>query len=229
MVRMYILTKWQLRLLIKYNILYVALVIALFYVTAIMFLNKFNIDRLAIYTIFSDPSQLGFIFIGAIILFEKSENTLPAQNITPMLPIEYLWAKALALMIPALICSLGIAFAAWQFAFNIGLLLLTVSFASIIFTFLGIAGVAHVKTFNQYMLVIPLFLAPTALPLLNFFELTDWKLLYVIPTQSVLSLLSYSIDDLKFLPVLAHISYLLIWVYISYKLAFRSFTKHLIK
>ena len=227
--RMIQLIKWQFLLIIKYNILAVALAIAAFYASLFIIFPGLRIDQFVGYSIFSDPGQLGFIFIGAMILFEKSENTLPAQNITPMSEGEYIWSKVLALLIPTLVGSLGIAIAGWHFNFSIIVLILAIVPASIIFTFLGIAGVARVKTFNQYMLIIPLFLAPTALPLLNFLNLTDLKLLYLIPTQSVLSLLEISRQEtVALLPVLLHFGYLILWVYLSYKIALKNYKKYLI-
>jgi fluoroquinolone transport system permease protein len=224
------LTKWQLVLLSKYNILTVAIAMAVFYALLLIIFPVINVDEFVGYVIFSDPGQLGFIFIGAMVLFEKSENTLPAQNITPMSASEYLWTKATALLVPTVIGSLGIAFAAWRIDFNFIVLIITVVLTSLIFTFLGLAGVARVKTFNQYVLVIPLFLAPTALPLLNFLNITQWKFLYVIPTQSVLSLLGICrYDNLSWLEVILHFVYLVVWVYVAYRIALKFYIKYLTK
>lgn len=230
MKRILILTRWQLILLSKYNILTVGIAMAVFYALMFIIFPVTRVDEFVGYAIFSDPGQFGFIFIGAMILFEKSENTLPAQNITPMKNKEYLWAKATALLVPTLIGSLGIAFAAWGTSFDIILLTSTVIATSLLFTFLGFAGVSRVKTFNQYMLIIPVFLAPTALPLLNFLNITHWKILYIIPTQSVFSLLEICrSDDINWLEVTFHFAWLTMWVYLAYRLALKYYNKYLIK
>lgn len=220
---------WQLRLLIKYQIITAATVITAFYILLLVFLPTLRINEVSIVIIFSDPSMLGFIFIGAIILFEKSENTSSAQFVTPMRVDMYLWSKASSLLVPTLLMSTGIAYAAWGFNFRLLLFLITVSLSSQMFTFLGIVGVSRVKSFNQYMLIIPLFLSPTILPLLNFYQITDWNFLYFIPTQSVLNLLMQSRSAEFSLTSFLHIGWLCLWIVISYKWAYYSVKKYLIQ
>jgi fluoroquinolone transport system permease protein len=228
MKKFFILTGWQLKLLVKYNILTIALIIALIYTALLRSLPGIRIDMVVVSLIFSDPSMLGFIFIGAIILFEKSDNTLPALVVTPMKQWEFLWSRAIALLIPALIGSFGIALAGWGFHFRIVPLFVSVSLSSILFTFIGFIGATRVKTFNQYMIIIPLFLAPAAIPLINYFELVHWPILYLMPTQSTLDLLSYSTKPTGYLPFLLNSFYLIIWIIIAYKLSIRAFNKTLL-
>ena len=227
MKRFFVITKWQLQLLVKYNIITVAVVIALLYVFLLRIFPSIRIDLVVIPLIFSDPSMYGFIFIGAIILFEKSDNTLPALVVTPMRQWEFLWAKAVALLIPALIAGFAIAIAAWGFDFKFLPLLIAISLSSVLFTFIGFFGVSKVKTFNQYMIIIPLFLAPTAVPLINYFELVNWPVLYIIPTQSALDIFSYTRTGTNYLAFILNVLYLLVWISGSYFMAARAYNKTL--
>ncbi len=229
MLRFITITKWQFRLLIKYHILTIAILIALVYMVVLLAIPELRSEEISLVILFSDPTMLGFIFIGAILLFEKSENTLDAQVVTPMKPGTYLWSKALALMIPALILSLGIAFSAYGVHFRIFPVIFAVGFASLIFTFLGLVGVSRVKSFNQYMLIIPLFLAPTALPLLHFYHLVHWRVLFVIPTQSVLNLLALSRKGIFVPENIADIAWLGFWLIISYQWAKKSYYKYILR
>jgi fluoroquinolone transport system permease protein len=218
---------WQVRLLARYQILMVAFIIAAIYTLAFKLIPAIQVDPVLIYLIFSDPTAFGFIFIGAMILFEKTDQTLPAQVITPLRTYEFLWSKAIALLAPTITCSLIMMIAAKGIHFRIPLFLLAIILSSLLFTFLGIAGVMRVKTFNQYMLVIPLFLAPTSLPLINFFGLTDLKLLYIIPTQESLFLFQQTLRAPSLLPEILSLIYLGLWVYLSYRLAAREFIKNM--
>jgi fluoroquinolone transport system permease protein len=109
--------------------------------------------------------------------------------------------------------------------FRVILFLLNITLSSLIFTFLGIAGVMHVKTFNQYLIVIPLFLAPTSLPLLNYFGLTHLNVLYLIPTQSTIYLFEQVLGTPNVFKELACLAYLTLWVYLSYRFAKSMFEK----
>jgi fluoroquinolone transport system permease protein len=225
MIRILHYSLWQLRLLIRYQIILTAFVIAAAYILAFKLVPFIQIDKVLIFLIFSDPTLLGFIFIGAMILFEKADQTLPAQVITPLHSSEFLWAKAIALLVPALICSLSMMMAGQGTQFRVILFILNTGLSSLIFTFLGIVGVMHVKTFNQYLIVIPLFLAPTSLPLLSFFGLTNLNILYIIPTQSTLYLFEQVLGSPNTFKELACLSYLVLWVYLSYRYAKTSFEK----
>lgn len=227
MKKLILLSVWQVKLLAKYQILTVAFIIGLFYALAFKILPALQTEQIASFLIFSDPSMLGFIFVGAMILFEKTDGTLAAQTVTPMLPRHYLIAKALALLFPAVICSVIMVISAQGLEFRLLPFLLSTILSSLLFTFLGIAGAVRVDTLNQYIIVIPLFLLPTSLPLLNFFNLTHWKWLYVVPTQASLYLFQQSFDSSQILHELLAVLYLLVWVIIAFYIARKSYVKKL--
>jgi fluoroquinolone transport system permease protein len=220
---------WQLKLLLKYQIITIASVITIFYISLMIFLPVLQMKEISTVIIFSDPSMIGFIFIGVIILFEKSENTISGQLVTPMKIDLFIWSKALALLVPALLMSTGIACVAWKTELQILPFLLTVSILSLMFTFLGIVGVSRVKSFNQYILIIPLFLFPSILPLLNFYQLTDWKFLFIIPTQSALVLFMESCSPGFSFTSVFHFIWLILSMIISYNWAYYSVKKYLIQ
>jgi len=65
---------WDLRLQVKYQILTVAVIVTILYVAIFKLLVKDEFDELLVLLIFTDPAMLGFIFIGALVLFEKSSK-----------------------------------------------------------------------------------------------------------------------------------------------------------
>lgn len=220
-------TYWQLLLLLRYKIFTIAIVIGILYCALILSLPAVRVDLVVIPVIFSDPAMLGFIFIGALILFEKSDNTIPALVVTPMKSYEFLWSKALALLVPALVISFAVAVSAYGFQFNAFALFLGVGFSSIIFSFLGFIGASRVRTFNQYIIVIPLFLLPAVLPLLNVFQIIDFPALNLIPTYSMLTLLFEAVEPSFNVDYLINVAYLTFWLYLSFRLAKRSYYKYL--
>ncbi len=206
---------WQLTLLIKYQVFLVAMITGSLYALAFFLLPVLRDERVLSYMIFSDPAMLGFIFVGAMILFEKNDRTLSAQVITPLKTWEYLVGKGFALLIPALICSFLMVLAARGLAFRPAPFLAATVLTSLLFTFLGIAGVVRVDTFNQYMLVIPFALLPLSLPLLKFFGVVQWKILAVIPTDASLLLFSRSFTESFDTREIWALIYLSIWVVLS--------------
>jgi fluoroquinolone transport system permease protein len=49
--------------------------------------------------IFTDPAAMGLYFMGAIVLFEKSERVLNSISISPVKPLEYMLSKLCSLAV----------------------------------------------------------------------------------------------------------------------------------
>jgi len=99
---------------------------------------------------------------------------------------------------------------------------------SAIVTLLGFYGASRIRSFNQYFIIIPLFLTPLALPLLNFFGLTDSLLLYMLPTQASLNLLWASFHTISKGDMLYSLACLPVFLILSYYLAAYSFRRHIL-
>lgn len=170
------------------KILLVAAVIALLYTAILQVLPRAFFDMVLTTLIFTDPVMIGFLFIGAMVLFEKSGNTLQALAVSPVRSNEYLWSKAITLTTVALSAGLVMTIAGKGLDFNIIPFFAATVFSSLLFIFIGFVGVSMVKTFNQYFMIIPLFMIPGFLPFLNFYGITDTITFYLIPTQAALIL-----------------------------------------
>ena len=220
--------KWDLILQVKYQILSVAAIVTILYTLIFKLLVRDEFDEILILLIFTDPAMLGFIFIGALVLFEKGSNTIDALVVTPMRIVEYLFSKVVSLGIIATACALIMAIAGHGPAFNYLLYIYAVFMTSAIVTLLGFAGASRIRSFNQYFIIIPQFLAPLALPLLNFFNVCDCWLLYILPTQATLNLLWASFHSIAPIDMVYSILYLPVWLVISYFFAAHSFRKHIL-
>jgi fluoroquinolone transport system permease protein len=219
------LLKWDILLLVKYGILPVAMGIGTLYI-ALIYLFSIPIE-LVVFLIFSDPSMMGFVFIGVMVLFEKQAGTTMALAITPLQPWQYLLSKSVSLTIPALLISIVMGIAT-KASVSILLLLLGVSLTSVLFLLMGFVGALRVKTFNQYILIIPMFLAPLCIPLIDYFGLWETPLMWVIPTQASLTLINSAFNAVDFWRILLSISILCISILLVYKWAEKEYKKRMI-
>ena len=188
MKRLFSLLQLDLLLIARNQIASIAAIITALYVIILQILPDQALSKVLTMLIFSDPVMLGFMFSGAMVLFEKSSNTLPALFVTPVRPGEYLLSKGIALTIVALVAGLIMAIAGVGFDFSFIFLGLAIVLSSLLFVFIGFIGVSRVNTFNQYFIVIPICMLPACLPLLNYFGATDTLLWYIVPTQASLIL-----------------------------------------
>jgi fluoroquinolone transport system permease protein len=183
-------------------------------------------DKVLVVLIFTDPVMIGFIFIGALVLFEKGSATIDALVVTPLRKPEYLLSKVASLGLIAAASSLVMAIAGHGWHFDYFLFLYGVVFTSSIFTLIGFIGVSRVKSMNQFVIIIPLFLVPFVLPLMNFFNLTSSWILYLIPTQSFLDLLWASFHQVPAGRILFAMIYLPFWLGLTYFFAARAYDRN---
>lgn len=180
------------------------------------------------FVIFTDPTVLGFYFIGGIILLERRQKTLTSLFVTPMRLNEYIISKVVSLGVLALISSLLIAIILLGFNFKILVFILTVILASFLFTLIGITLGVRAKDINRYLFVSALYLLPIIFPVLGFLGVLNKYLFMIIPTYSILNLLNYSILGEKLAPVWIDLALLIGWIVFSFYWAKNWFVKYVI-
>ena len=132
--------KWDLLLQIRYRIMTVAIIITAVYTLVFKLLARDGFDEVLVVIIFSDPAMIGFIFIGALVLFEKGSGTIDALIVTPLRKTEYLVSKVISLGLIATVCSLVMAIAGHGWRMNYFLFIYGVSITSSSFTLCGFIG-----------------------------------------------------------------------------------------
>lgn len=217
-------------LIVRNRILAAAAVVTALYVLIIQVLPDESFNMVLTMLILSDPVMLGFMFTGAMVLFEKSSNTFQALSVTPVRPREYLLSKGLTLTVVALAASMVMAVSGLRLDFHFLYLTAAVVFSSLLFIYIGFIGVSRVKTFNQYFVVIPICMIPTCLPFLNYFGATDTLVWYAIPTQASLILFTAAFEGTGGTgagEMIYALIYLPASVLLSYRLALRAYLKML--
>ncbi|MFP4548931.1 MAG: hypothetical protein ACLFQM_12430 [Fidelibacterota bacterium] len=207
---------------------YAYLFVCLFYILLIRQLPADYTKIGLFYVIFTDPTVLGFYFVGGLLLLEKGQKTLTSLFVTPMRLHEYILAKVLSLGLLALISSLAIAFLLVGFDLHITLLIVTVTLASAIYTLVGITLGVRARDVNRYLFISPLYLVFTILPVLSFLGLFPRNLFFFIPTHSILNLLHYAILDTKSGFLWLDIGLLILWTGIAWYWARKWFIKYVI-
>jgi fluoroquinolone transport system permease protein len=180
--------KWDLRLQLRYHVATAAAVVTLLYVALFRAVPAATGEKPLVLLLVADPSVLGFLFVGVLVLFERGSNTLQAVVATPLSFSEYLLAKAFSLTLLATASGFVMALAARGTRFGSAQLLAAMVLTSLLFVFLGIVGVSYARSVNAYLLLVPVALMPLNLPMLGFVGVFDSPLLFLIPTRASLAL-----------------------------------------
>lgn len=132
----------------------------------------------------------GFFFVAGLVLLEKSEESLQAQVVTPLRPVEYVASKALSLTLLSIIENGLLAYLAMGGAVSPGWLLWGIGTGTCFFMLCGLITVVRYDALNAFLLPSVGVSTLLALPLLPYFGVGETALttalIYVHPLQPVL-------------------------------------------
>lgn len=136
----------------KYGFYLIYLIFSVLYIGLLFVFPETWRPKAAVLLIFSDPAAMGLYFMGAIVLFEKSERVLDSIAVSPVKTKEYVLSKliSLGLISTAAALAIGISAAAVSspFFFIIGVFLCSVLFSSV-----GLILASKTSTLNQFILL----------------------------------------------------------------------------
>ncbi|MFT5196882.1 MAG: fluoroquinolone transport system permease protein [Candidatus Promineifilaceae bacterium] len=179
-------------------------------------------------------SGTGYLFVAALILFEKQEHTLDALIVTPLRPNEYLSSKIISLSLLALLEIGMILIAAWIIWYGAAdinwiWLILGVLFMQCMMTILGIIVVVRYDRINDFLMPTLLVAFVTQLPFLAGLNIWQPFFFYLIPTFPPFLLLLAAFNPIPIWQLAYGVIGSLIWTVLFYVWANRAFEKHIIQ
>jgi fluoroquinolone transport system permease protein len=215
---------WDLRLQARYQILTVAAAITALYCVIFQLVPESVLDRLTVVLIFSDPTTIGFLFVGVLVLFERGAGTLQAVIVSPLSPGQYLWSKALSLTTVAVVCAVVMAVVGQRgFGFDVALVVVATALTSVLLVLIGFSAVVRVRSVNAYLVIVPLFLLPLTLPLLPVLGLVESPAFSLIPTTGSVVLLDAAVADRPLWEIGYGVGVLLVAIALAHRWALASF------
>ncbi|MBH8597696.1 MULTISPECIES: ABC transporter permease [unclassified Thermoactinomyces] len=204
-------------------------IISTLYILFLRFVPEKYQEDLTITILYSDPSFLGFYFVGGIVLLEKVQKILQPLWVTPLRLSEYLSAKLVSLAFLSSLSSMTIAMGVHGFSGKSLLMVIGIFFSSICFTCWGMILVVHVQTINAFLVGSQVFLLPIALPLLGYWGLAGGLWADIWPGSAAFSLLEWALSKPFVSFPLRDFLLLIAWCAVSFygakRSLFQAFTK----
>ncbi len=145
------LMRGDVRVQFKYGFYLLYLFFSLFYIGLLAAFPQDWRQTAAVLMVFSDPAALGLFFMGALVLFEKSERVLDSLAVAPIAVRDYVLSKLLSVALISTLVALTIG------AFG-GILtsplyfLASVLLGSCLFSALGLMVAVRISTLNQFVI-----------------------------------------------------------------------------
>lgn len=218
----------DLRFQLRHGFYYAYIVVCAVYIGLLQFVPSHAKVRTASLLTFSDPSALGLLFAGGILLLERGQRVSDQLFVTPLKLNEYLLSKAatlglLSLTTAWLIHGFGAGVPEHPIAFS-----WSVALTSSLCTLLGIGVASRYATTNSFILMSQAYSAFLVIPLLGLFDVVQSPIYWLFPTQGSLMLLNVLDGGLTPGRAVYSVSILCIWNFMVYKWAASSFYRHVL-
>jgi len=136
---------------LKYGFYLIYLIFSVLYVGLLFAFPEAWRAKAAILMIFTDPSAMGLYFMGAIILFEKSERVLDSIAVSPVKPIEYVLSKLISIGFISTVVGFAIGIAA-GIVTNLLFFIAGVFLCSCLFSAVGLIIACKTMSLNQFII-----------------------------------------------------------------------------
>lgn len=151
------------RLQYRYGI-YVAYGFVIGFYVAVLTIGRGVLPGWAIaLVIYTDPAAVGFFFLGALVMLERTEGVRTALATSPATAVQYLIGKTVTLVALALVACAAIL-AVHHTAPNPVLLLATIALTSVTFLGIGMPIALNFRTVSGYLIGSSGFLTPIIAP-----------------------------------------------------------------
>lgn len=216
--------RWQFVLLYRNNLINISVGVTLLY-GGIFYLFKDTPYTSEILTLllYSDPTMIGMLFFGLLVISERNQQVLSAFLVTPMNRHVYLLARVLSLSLIGWACATGMAVFALGLDFAIGQFSMGVFIITLLFSLAGVLLISYTDEFLNYILLcIPVMMA-LSLPLLPYYELSQATWLSWMPTQGPTNLMVSTYDVTLHINTALSYASSIFWVLVFYALAYWRF------
>ncbi|ABR47678.1 ABC-2 type transporter [Alkaliphilus metalliredigens QYMF] len=202
--------KADMRFQFKQGFYFVYVILTLMYMILIsQFPHGFTSYAVPI-VIFTDPSFIGFFFIGGIVMLEKVQGILQYLVVTPLRPREYLISKVISLTLLAEVAGFAIAYVTYKAPFNWILLFIGIFLTAAFFTLYGFVVAASCNTINEYFIKMIPYMLGLMIPTLYYFTYPNVWILRLLPSVAGFNLVNGAFNGIRFLEMAAYIGYLVL-------------------
>lgn len=221
--------KWDMILQSRYKIIHLSILSVIIYYMSLVAIPSMNTTEFKTLYLFMDPTLIGIMFVGALVLFEKTENTLQALTVTPMITRTYFFSKIISLTSLSIVSGFLFVFLAHGFHFQYFYMIAGIVLTSIFLILIGFLLVARCTSINEFLgLMMIAFLLLFAPPLLNISGIYENVVFYLWPSQASFLLFNGVFGTVSLSDTIYALIYLIFWIVGCYILAKKAFYKYIV-
>ncbi len=229
------LLKWDFIFQVKYGIIVVAIIITLVWLGIISLLPRDTMNYVIPIAFITDFAVTGFLFIAAMVFFDKGQGTLDVIITTPIRISEYILSKLISLSTLICFIAIGLVFGVSvikAIEVNYGFVILGSILSGSFFILLGLITSTFYKSFTDMMIPMGGWLTILFIPFLTYINADTFNFLdYIVflwPTYSMLKVVDGILSKSSSISNILGIVYIIILDLILFKLSIKLFNQKVI-
>lgn len=221
--------KWEFTLEYRYRLIHLSLLSVILYFVSLKAIPMMDVAEFHTVFLFFDPVLIGIMFVGAMVLFEKTENTLQALTITPMQTRNYFLSKIISLTTLSIIAGLLFIVLSHGIDFNWFYFFSGIILSSVFLILFGFLMVSRCNSINEYLLMMMFFFVLLFFPpLFDMFRLYESPIFYLWPSQASFILFDGVFNEVPIIDTVYAIGYLLFWICLCFYFSQKAYYKHIV-
>jgi fluoroquinolone transport system permease protein len=221
--------KWEFTLIYRYKLIHLAILSVVMYYLSLKIMPDIDIAEFHALFLFFDPVLIGIMFVGAMVLFEKTENTLQALTITPMQTYNYFLSKIISLTTLSVIAGLLFIIPSHGIDFNWFNFFSGIILSAVFMILLGFILVSRCNSVNEYLMMMMFsFVALFLPPMFDLFKFYESPIFYLWPSQASFILFGGVFEEVTLTDTVYAVGYLIFWIGLCFYLSKKAYYKYII-
>ena len=229
------LIKWDLITQQKYGLFSAGFILSLVWIAILMFLPDKAITIALPIVLLGDLAVMGYMFIAAMVFFEKGQGSIFAVVTTPIKVKQYILAKIISLLIFITAVSVAVVYAvsiAKGVSVNLLFVLIAILLTALFYMLLGLFIATKYKDFTDFLFPSGVWLMALFIPMLGLLELPGLafmnKLFYVFPSQGMLFLMKAMFSKVSSFNLIYAIGFNVVAIIVLFNLCVKEFNRKVI-
>lgn len=219
----------------KYGLIAAGIIMSTLWITVLMLFSPKMLPSVIPMVLLGDLATMGYMFIAAIIYFERGQGSINAVISTPVKTKEYIQSKIISFFIYILCVSLLVVYIV---SFTKGLevkfifVLLSISITSVFYMLLGLVLATKYKNFTDFLFPTGIVFLLLFVPILALLNLKQIKFLdrfyYLWPTHGMILLMKGIYGSISIFNLIYAVGINLIFIWVLYKKCLKEFNRKII-
>ncbi|WHH57809.1 hypothetical protein [Petroclostridium sp. X23] len=229
------LLKWDFVFQVKYGIVIAGIIITAVWLGMISLLPVYTMGYVIPIAFVTDFAVTGFLFIAAMLFFDKGQGTLDVIVTSPVRVSEYILSKLISLSTLICFIAMGLVFGVSSIKgleANYGFVLLASLLSGSFFILLGFITSTFYKSFTDMIMPMGVWLAVLFIPFLTYINIDTFDFLDAIvflwPTYSMMKIIDAILGDSNIIFISLSIAYIMAMNFILFRIAVKLFNRKVI-